>query len=196
MTRVQYRMAAARFFLATLVRRKPQPPEFDWLLEAFINHARSVGWLMVAECRHQEILREWQAHNPPAGEVEELFKKLTDARIRITKREPARTTQFLELKVHVPPELIDEFEASNALDKGDLMIVDGPFAGPVTVRTKDGRYTFTADVQQVYQTLDEFPNLDILDVGERYMQHLESRYSAWLKHYQSTHRKQPNAPNL
>jgi hypothetical protein len=76
MTRVEYRFAAARYFLQLLHSKKPKPPEFDWLIEAVISTARSATWLMNAEARNNSAaLEEWKASNPGDAETARAIQK-------------------------------------------------------------------------------------------------------------------------
>jgi hypothetical protein len=175
MTRVEYRLAAARYFLQLLHSRKPKPPEFDWLIEAVITTARTATWLMNAEAHKSSVFEEWKASNPPDTETAGLFKKITLIRNRISKEEPARTRAVIKAHLNPPPELLAAIQGG-----GQLRVLASPDGKRHIMESMDGRHRAEAENVVEYQSLDEFPVENVLDVCERYIAMLEARYKGWL----------------
>jgi hypothetical protein len=55
----------------------------------------------------------------------------------------------------------------------------------------DGRHRAEAENIVEYQSLDEFPNENVLDVCERYIAVLEARYRSWLEFARGAARSGP-----
>jgi hypothetical protein len=175
MTRVEYRFAAARYFLQQLQSKKPKPPEFDWLIEAVIFTARTAAWLMKAEAHNSSAFQAWQISNPPDTETAALFKKITVIRNRISKVEPARTRAVIKAHLNPPPELLAMIQAGE-----QFRVWASPDGKRHIMESMDGRHRAEAENVVEYQSLDEFPVENVLDVCERYIVVLEARYRRWL----------------
>jgi hypothetical protein len=180
-TRVEARIAAARYFLRKLVDGDPPHPEFDWLLEAFLSAARSVGWIMRAEAGNQGLLDEWQALNPPVGDVENVFGGIVKARNRIEKQSPVSSKVRVSVLMDESTELARfvEREGLNPEEGFDVHVKPG---GGLELRSADGAHVFTGQLSVMFSEIEEFPHQPVLDVCEKYMQHLEGRYRDWLNY--------------
>lgn len=183
LTRVEYRLAAARFFLQLLRDQPLKQPEFDWMLEAFISVARTVRWLMRAEVHNSPLLDEWEKGYAQGPEVAALFKKINDIRVRLTKVEPARTKEVLKLTIPPVPGLRKALEQGDATGGAPFRVWRSPDGKQFIVQSMDGQYSAPAEMRAQYQSLDEFPQEDALEVCQRYLSQLQADYTAWRQFY-------------
>ncbi|HKS54547.1 MAG TPA: hypothetical protein VJS12_04635 [Steroidobacteraceae bacterium] len=183
MTRVEYRLAAARFFLRSLREQGLKQPEFDWMLEAFISIARTVRWLMRTEVHNSPLMDEWEQTYSPGPEVATLYRKVNDIRVRLTKVEPTRTKEVVELTLPPTPGLDDGLDESGVTEGGLFRLWTSPDGKQFVVESMDGRIAIPAKVRTQYQSLDQFPMEDALNVCERYLSQLEADYQAWRLFY-------------
>jgi hypothetical protein len=176
MTRVEYRLAAARYFLQLLHSKKPKPPEFDWLVEAVISTARTATWLMKAEAHNSATFQEWDKLTVPDTETAALFKKIREIRDRISKVEPARTREVVKAHLSSPPQ-----ELQAMMQAGEQFRVwESPDGKRRIFESMDGLHRVEAENVVAYQSLDEFPAENVLDVCERYIAVLDAGYRSWL----------------
>ena len=183
MTRVEYRLAAARFFLRSLRDQGLKQPEFDWMLEAFISIARTVRWLMRAEVHNSPLMDEWEQSYAPGAEITALYKKVNEIRVRLTKIEPTRTKEVVKLHFPPVPGLLKALEDGDETGGALIRVWTSPDGKQFVVESIDGQYSAPAELRAQYQSLDEFPQEDALDVCERYLSQLQADYQAWRQFY-------------
>jgi hypothetical protein len=183
MTKVENRIACARYFLRMLVEKNPPYPEFDWLLEAFFTAARSVGWLMRAEAPDKAIYAEWDRSIPLSPEVKELFTLVTDTRNRVQKSGPITSKFALSMQLDESEDLLLMMGENAGLKDGERFERTGDISidmqtNRVEIRHPDGKVV-TGSLVYTFNMIDEFPHEDVLDKCERYMRHLEVGYADW-----------------
>jgi hypothetical protein len=179
MTRVEYRLAAARYFLKLLVDQRPRPPVFDWFLEAFITTARTVRWIMRAEVHNSPLMEEWERTLQRDAATAALLKKMNEIRIRVTKQEPLGTLMTATLGVPKSADALAAKLQSGELGVGsEFHLLTAP-DGTRFIATKHGTVLAKADTFSSHQVLSDFPAEDILNVCTRYVEFLEREYADW-----------------
>ena len=87
MKRTNGKLAEARFFFEKLKEYYNQPPDIGYYANAFIGAARSVTWVLKAECRDIPGWQEWYDVKKPTEDENKFLKKMNNARIRSQKKE-------------------------------------------------------------------------------------------------------------
>lgn len=179
MTRAEYRLAAARYFLRLLVDQRPRPPAFDWILEAFITAARSVRWLMRAEVHNSPLVDEYNGTLRRDPATKDLLDKMNEIRNRVTKQKPLGTVMIATVGVRKSGDALAKKTQSRELAVGsEFHLITAP-DGSRFVATKDGTVLAKAETFDSHQALVDFPAEDILNVCARYLQFLKREYADW-----------------
>lgn len=172
-TRTQYKLEEARFFLAHLEKHWRHVPQIDFYLSAFVSAARSVTWIMKAEFLHVPGWAKWYESKRPSSTIRELLKKMNDVRLRTTKTEPLKTRTMAN--VTIPPEemspAVMAFLQGGAVGQIQLEPVD-PNNTVFLVRV-GGEVLAKAHLKGAEHRLPEFEGRDSKDVCREYLIELE-----------------------
>jgi len=74
-TKTEYKLEEARYFLAHLEKHWRHLPQVDFYLSAFVSAARSVTWVMKAEFVHVHGWEQWYETKKPSSTIRELLKQ-------------------------------------------------------------------------------------------------------------------------
>jgi hypothetical protein len=170
-TNTEIKLDEARYFFTLLQQKLPHKKEFDYLLNAFVNSARSVTWIMRSEFKHTKGWEEWFNAFAASEEQGLLLSLVNTLRVESIKRAPLRTT--VSLLIDVPPgslsdekqeqlrNLVDKPIVVEMSDKAIPATQDSVVVGPVTVH----------DVRRVVKNME--PHEDIMQTCEKYLSFLE-----------------------
>lgn len=172
-TRTQYKLEEARFFLAHLDKHWRHVPQVDFYLSAFVSAARSVTWIMKSEFSHLSGWVKWYESKKPSTTIRELLKKMNDLRVRATKTEPLKTRTLAN--VTIPPEEVTPkllaFLQGGAVGQVQLEPVDP--TNTVFLVKVDGEVLAKAHLKSAEHGLPEFEGRDAKDVCREYLNELE-----------------------
>ena len=102
LTRTQYKLAEAEFFLKHLEEHWRHLPHVDFYLSACISAARSVTWVMKSEFGNAPGWNKWYDEKKPSEDINNLFEQINKVRVNLTKTYPVKTVTSANL--HVRPE--------------------------------------------------------------------------------------------
>lgn len=91
----EHKLAEAEFFLRQLEASHKAHSAFDFYLSAFISAARSVTWIMRAECSKKPGWKEWFKAQEPDREGNKLLKAFTKIRNESQKQRPRPSTIYV-----------------------------------------------------------------------------------------------------
>jgi len=166
MKRTDGKLAEATFFLEKIREYYDQSPDIGYYANAFISAARSVTWVLQAECADISGWPEWYDAKSATEEEEKFFKKMNAARIRSQKRESIALRNIVTIAVPVLDK--DEISSSEKIpgDKGrrtKTMKIPLVPAGP-------GKAYIRPDLTQATKELEEFHGEDVVEVAARYLE--------------------------
>lgn len=173
-TRTEYKLEEARFFLKHLEEHWRHVPNVDFYLSAFVSAARSVTWVMKSEFGKVPGWEEWYDARKPSQEVRALLKQMNDIRVRSTKAIPIRTRTTAKVNIrpeHVTPELMELLQNEGK----DLVNLEPVDAGNTNFLVKHGdRVLARAYLEKAEHELPEFAGKASKDICRMYLQELES----------------------
>ena len=102
MKRADGKLAEARFFFEKIREYYHRSPDVGYYANAFIAAARSVTWVLKAECQDIPGWRGWYEAKSPSKEEERFLKKMNDARIRSQKKESIALQAIVTIIVPEP----------------------------------------------------------------------------------------------
>ncbi len=167
----------AEFFLSKLKEHKNIFPEFDYYLNAFVGSARAVLWIMKSEYDSNDNWRNWYENKTTSESEMIVLKGITNMRNRSLKRAPLKTKKYPIL--HSGSEFFDvykelkEFIEKNGRDKKyslEIKEVDD-FENHISTNEKELRIN---GVLNVYDTVEEFKDSNVIDKCEEYFLWLKS----------------------
>lgn len=106
MTRTEEKLGEAKFFLKKLQANYRTQPDFDNYLNAFINAARSIVWIMRAEYSKTPGWEEWYDSSKPTDEEKDFLEKVNKLRVQSTKQSSLRTKTMIGFEV--PPDFLTD----------------------------------------------------------------------------------------
>lgn len=171
----EFKLNEAKFFLNKLEENYSKYPDFDYYLNAFINSARSVLWIMKKEFNKIDEWLKWHDSYEVKKEEDEFLKKINDLRVQSVKIAPLTTSEQINLEI-IEDTITDEVK--NFFKKADGKKVD------VTLSTENEEsseelindqngVTFKVKVKDGYLFVNEFPDGDILEVCKTYFSWLQ-----------------------
>ncbi|MCM3763432.1 hypothetical protein [Neobacillus niacini] len=174
MNYTESKLNEAKFFLDKLAEFYSKYPEFNYYLNAFIGSARSILWVMNSEFNKLDKWDEWYQSYELNKEENQFLKKINDLRITSVKRHPLEASEIINLEV-VEESVTDELKEK--LKKFDKKRVDIEMSikedGENATTNKDNEVSFKVKLKNGYLIVDDFPDLDILDVCKKYYSLLE-----------------------
>lgn len=170
------KLEEAEFFLGHLAPNYMKERKFDFFLSAFVSSARAIGWVMKSEYGKVPGWKAWRDSRKPTPEEENLLKGTNALRIRLTKQEALKTTARIQLR---------SVKLSNAnYERVNSILQSAPRASvPIQLGGSRGKYHLEIEVAgekvvlpatEVYfdRRLTEFPDVNILDLCQRYYESL------------------------
>lgn len=106
MTRTEEKLQEAKFFLEKLQANYYTSPDFDYYLNAFINTARSILWIMRSEYVEIPGWEEWFSSREPTDEEKDFLKKVNESRVQSTKVSSLRTKTMVRFEI--PPDFVTD----------------------------------------------------------------------------------------
>ena len=168
MKRTDGKLAEARFFFEKIREYYHRSPDVGYYANAFIAAARSVTWVLKAECQDIPGWREWYEAKSPTEEEERFLKKMNDARIRSQKKESIALQAIVTITVPEPDKEDNSSSEIISDDKGGrtkTMKIPMVTAGP-------GKAYIRPDLTQATKELEEFRGEDVVEVAALYLEML------------------------
>ncbi len=165
MKRTDGKLAEARFFFEKIREYYDQSPDVGYYANAFISAARSVTWVLQAECGDISGWPEWYDAKSATEEEEKFLKKMNAARIRSQKKESIALRAIVTIAVPVPDK--DDISSSEMIpgDKGrGTKTIEIPM-----VPAGLGKAYIRPDLTQATKELEEFHGEDVVEVAARYL---------------------------
>jgi len=165
MKRADGKLAAARFFFEKIREYYHRSPDVGYYANAFIAAARSVTWVLKAECQDIPGWWEWYEAKSPTEEEERFLKKMNNARIRSQKKESVALQAIMRITAPEPDKEDNNSSEIISDDKeGRLKTMKIPMvtAGP-------GEAYIPPDQTLTTKELEEFPGEDVVEVAARYL---------------------------
>jgi hypothetical protein len=173
MKETREKLNEAKFFLEEM-KKNEDNTSFDYYLSAFISSSRSVIWIMKREHSNIEKWQRWYSSLSISAEEEVFLKKINEIRIRSEKIKPLQTE--VKIKLLLPKGLeskeLEEFIKNNADTELNVEINDSGDEYKPTVVT-DERAIFQCMMSDVYKSIEDFPDENVIIVSERYLYWLE-----------------------
>jgi hypothetical protein len=167
-TETKYKLKEAKYFLRLLSRNKKRGEQFDFLLNAFVNSARSITWVMRAEFSKIPQWESWYEERKVVKSEKNILDLFNALRINATKKQPLRTHFLVDMKI--PKELLNR-SLSRKLDrlKGKkLKITISPNRGRKPIQNAR-KISFAAYLTSVKRSVMGFADKDILSLCLRYL---------------------------
>jgi hypothetical protein len=168
MKRTDGKLAEARFFFEKIREYYHRSPDVGYYANAFIAAARSVTWVLKAECQDIPGWREWYEAKRTTGEEDRFLKKMNDARIRSQKKESIALQAIMTITVPEPDKEDNSSSEITSDDKGGrikTMKIPMVTAGP-------GEAYIPPDLTLATKELEEFRGEDVVEVAARYLEML------------------------
>lgn len=179
-TRTEYKLEEARFFLAYLEQHWNHVPHVDFYLSAFVSAARSITWVMKAEFSAVPGWEQWYEGKKPSREIRDLLRKMNDVRVRAVKTTPLKTRTTA--KVTIPlEELTPRVLAFLESGAPGLIHLEPTDETNTVVHVKHGNEILAkAHLNSASHELPEFGGRDAKDVCREYLSELEGLVSECL----------------
>lgn len=173
-TKTEYKLEEARYFLAHLEKHWRHLPQVDFYLSAFVSAARSVTWVMKAEFLHVHGWEQWYETKKPSSTIRELLKKMNDVRVRATKTDPLKTKTTANVTIP-PDQLTPRVMAFLRGDPSGLIHLEPIDSSNTEFLLKNGNEVLArAHLNNAEHELPEFRGRDSKDVCREYLNELEA----------------------
>jgi|MudIll2142460700_1097286.scaffolds.fasta_scaffold15634_6 hypothetical protein len=165
MKRTDGKLAEARFFFEKIREYYHRSPDVGYYANAFIAAARSVTWVLKAECQKIPGWQKWYEAKNPTEEEGKILRKMNDARTRSQKKESIA----LQAIMTITPDKEDNSSSEIISDDkgGRIKTMTIPM-----VTTGPGEAYIPSDLTQTTKELEEFRGEDIVEVAARYLEML------------------------
>jgi hypothetical protein len=172
-TRTQYKLHEAQFFMAHIERDWRHLPQVDFYLSAFVSAARSVTWVMRAEFSNVMGWSQWFDAKKPSSTIRGLLKTMNDVRVRATKTDPLKTRTTAKISIS-PDEMTPEIMAYLEGGATGLIYLEPVDSTNTTFVIKKGNDILAkAHLTCAQHELPEFQGQDSKDVCREYLRELE-----------------------
>ncbi len=172
-TETEYKLKEAKYFISLLSRNKKNSEQFDFLLNAFVNSARSITWVMRAEfSKIPEWVSWFNAREVKKSEryILDLFNSL---RVSASKKESLKTYFLVGIK-------IPENKFSNSLNRrlerlsGKKLLISIKRDLGRKPKLNPKKLTFSAYLADVRRGVIGFTEKDILQLCGNYLAILDN----------------------
>jgi hypothetical protein len=173
LTRTQYKLEEARFFLLLLEQNWRHFPHVDYFLSAFVSAARSITWVMRSEYSTKPGWLEWFDAKKPSPKTRDLLKQMNDVRVRATKTVPlkTRTTATVTIRPEqVTPDLLQFLHSDS---RGQVRLEPTDPSNTEALLMLGDRVLGKARIDNATHELPEFQGRDVREVGKEYLAELE-----------------------
>ncbi|QPC47562.1 hypothetical protein [Mangrovibacillus cuniculi] len=172
MTHTSSKLNEAKFFNKLLKDHYLKYPDFNYYLNAFLSSSRAVTWVMNSEYDKTKGYHEWFENEKPSDEIHGLLKKINDLRIQTNKIKPVRANPNALFTIDETT-ITDEIrEQLIKIDKKKVSITLSVASAASDEKSND-EITFKGKIENVFNSVDEFPDENILEVCEKYVEELE-----------------------
>lgn len=171
MNSTKYRLDESIFFLSQLKNNQNKLPEFNYFLNAYVNSARSITWIMQAEYKNISGWREWYDKTDISEKEKQLLKGIVDMRNRSIKSKPLTIDSLISIEnsnhefYNIADEL-KEFEGKKMNIKIEIFL-DEPEDNELILE-KGPRSFYYKGKGKIVKSIEEFKGQDILDVCIQY----------------------------
>lgn len=168
----------ANFFLNKLKEHKNTFPEFDYFLNAFVSSARAILWIMKYEYNSNNNWENWYANKSTSESEDILLRGITNMRNRSLKQAPLKTKKYP--MVNLGSETVDLYEEINKFvnkhgknKRYNIKIEEiDDIENPGILR--DENNLIINGGLNIYETVEEFKDSNIIDKCEEYFLWLKS----------------------
>lgn len=165
----------SEFFLNKLKKHKNIFPEFDYYLNAFVSSARSILWIMQFEYDSNHKWRDWYKNKTTSESEDILLSGIKNMRNRSIKQAPLKTKKYPIMNldsetVDIYEEIkkfVDENKKYNIVIEQNNNIKNSKISRDVSELTINGKLN-------IYHTVEEFKDSNIIDKCEEYFLWLKS----------------------
>lgn len=166
------KLEEAKFFLEQLKANYGKAKKFDFYLSAYISSARSVLWVMKSEYGKVPSWKAWYESQKPDDEERALLKGTNKIRTRVVKREPLSSLASVTIQgIKLRPEQRETFRAQMTKAKGTKLPIrlSGTADNCLLEMQIEGEWvSYEGSEVVLKRELPEFPDIDILEVCQRY----------------------------
>jgi hypothetical protein len=153
MTNTERKLNEARYFFTLL---DINDPYFDYILSAFLNAARSIGWVMRHEYNKVEGWEEWFNHYYLSEDAKHLLKKINELRIEATKKAGVKTDFFFfQTDLFVDEKYYPELKKIKDLEDGEYLLSIVPTSEDEPKKIDDAVIHFEGEINR-----DKRPYID------------------------------------
>ncbi|WP_313232425.1 hypothetical protein [Tissierella praeacuta] len=168
----------AEFFLNKLKEHENIFPEFDYYLNAFVSSARSVLWIMKSEYNSNNGWKNWYENKSTNQSEDNLLKGITGMRNRSLKQEPLKTEKYFMMSLQLETvdvwEEVKKFVEEHGKDKKYDITIKSDGMPKNRGILKDKNSLTIQGRLDVYDTVEEFKDNNIIDKCEEYFLWLKS----------------------
>lgn len=167
-TETEHKLKEAKYFFRLLSRNKKSGEQFDFLLNAFVNSARSITWVMRAEFSKSPGWDPWFDERNVEDSEKTILDLFNSLRVSASKKESLKTYFLIDMKI--PKDKLGK-SISRKLDRLTGKQVE------ITITKNMGRkpkptpkkLTFCAYLTNVRRGVIGFTENDILELCAKYL---------------------------
>ena len=182
MKHTQFVLNETEFFLTKLKEETDRFPNFNYYLNAYINAARSVLWIMKHEYGQINGWREWYDSTEVDNDLEQLLKGIVDMRNRSLKQSPLQIKkEYLIGNDNTYFNLFNEIIPFVG-KKVSLTIEQTNEIGNTERIKSDNSLTLKGKLKSIY-SVEEFENKDVLDICQQYFDWLKEHVNLCIEKF-------------
>ncbi|WP_036124854.1 hypothetical protein [Lysinibacillus sphaericus] len=169
MANTRTKLNEAMFFYKLLKENNKVYPDFNYFLNAFLNSARAVTWIMVSEYDKIDGFKEWYKNQKVDDETKILLDDINVLRVQSTKKEPVQANPVAQFNIDENSITDEVKERLKEINKKKVTI---------TISTddeepKEGDISIKGRISGIINSVKEFPNEDIINKCEKYIKELD-----------------------
>lgn len=169
MTNTKKKLSEAKFFYKLLSENNKLFPDFNYYLNAFLNSSRAVTWIMNSEYSKVDGFKDWYEKEKVDEETEQLLKSINTLRVESTKKKPVEANPVAQFTIDensITDEIKEKIKEIN--HKRINITISEVGEGP-----KDAEIIIQGRISGITNSIEDFPNEDILTICENYITELE-----------------------
>jgi len=173
-TDTEFKFKEAKYFLSLLSRRSTIGEKFDFLLNAFVNSARSITWIMKAEFSKVDGWRKWYNSKKANEEEKKLLRLFNEMRISSTKIKPLKTALVIVFSVIIPKDDKVTYKELNEILKPGKVKVTLYKKGAKVRKPSKGVLFKKVKIEEICRPIREYSEEDALKLCKKYFAFLEN----------------------
>lgn len=173
-TDTEFKFKEVKYFLSLLSRRSTIGEKFDFLLNAFVNSARSITWIMKAEFSKVDGWRKWYNSKKANEEENKLLRLFNEMRISSTKIKPLKTALVIVFSVIIPKDDKVTYKELNEILKPGKVKVTFYKKGAKARKPSKGLLLKEVQIEEICRPIREYSEEDALKLCKKYFAFLEN----------------------